>query len=75
TKDIELVISPVVYRTDPPLKITVKAGQNSTQHWDLNDTGQWYDFAVTCTQESKFYRRFAGRVETGQDSVSDPAMV
>lgn len=69
------MISPVAYRTNPALKIAVKAGQSSTQHWDLADTGHWYDFAVTCTQEIKFYRRFAGRVETGEDSVSDPAMV
>lgn len=75
TKDVELVISPVVYRSDAALKITVKAGQTSTRHWELKDTWQWYDFAVTCTQDTKFYRRFAGRVETGADSVSDPAMV
>ncbi|WP_335954625.1 phospholipase domain-containing protein, partial [Acinetobacter guillouiae] len=56
-------------------KISVKAGQTSTRHWELKDTWQWYDFAVTCTQDTKFYRRFAGRVETGADSVSDPAMV
>ncbi|CAG2157308.1 unnamed protein product [Oppiella nova] len=41
TKDVELVISPVVYRSDAALKITVKAGQTSTRHWELKDTWQW----------------------------------
>jgi len=34
-------------------------------------TGGWYDFTVAA---AAFERRFAGRLETGQDSVSDPAM-
>ncbi|MGR5475502.1 phospholipase domain-containing protein [Vibrio astriarenae] len=35
--------------------------------------GNWYDFTVTVPQGG-FTRRFAGRMETGKDSVSDPAM-
>ncbi|SPL69286.1 phosphocholine-specific phospholipase C [Acinetobacter stercoris] len=74
-KDVEFSISPLAYRADAPLKISVKAGQTITQHWKLQESRQWYDFAVTSGNDLKFYRRFAGRVETGQDSVSDPAMV
>ena len=33
--------------------------------------GGWYDFTATA---SGFTRRFAGRVETGRPSISDPAM-
>ncbi|WZB77258.1 phospholipase domain-containing protein [Achromobacter insuavis] len=40
----------------------------------LAASGQWYDFAVTCSSDPAFYRRFAGRVETGAHTVSDPAM-
>lgn len=39
--------------------------------WSLDFSGGWYDFTVTA---GAFERRFAGRMETGQDSVSDPAM-
>jgi phospholipase C len=39
--------------------------------WSLDFTGGWYDFTVTA---GAFERRFAGRMETGKDSVSDPAM-
>lgn len=75
SKEMEFSISPVAYRIDAPVKIKVPAGGTATQHWDLKDSWQWYDFAVTCTDDAKFYRRFAGRIETGKDSVSDPAMV
>ncbi|OTG82925.1 phosphocholine-specific phospholipase C [Acinetobacter sp. ANC 4648] len=73
-KDTEFSVTPVAYRTDPLQKILVKAGQTVTQHWGLKDVGYWYDFAVTCNSDPKFYRRFAGRVEIGEHSVSDPAM-
>ncbi|GAA4336547.1 phospholipase C, phosphocholine-specific [Pigmentiphaga soli] len=48
----------------------------STQslYWNLESTGCWYDFIVTCEADPSFQRRLAGRVETGRHSVSDPAM-
>lgn len=42
--------------------------------WPLGDSGNWYDFVVRCSAAPAFQRRFAGRIETGKDSVSDPAM-
>lgn len=74
-KEVEFSLSPIVYQSDSPVKLKVAAGQMVTQHWDLQDSWQWYDFAVTCSNDAKFYRRFSGRIETGLDSVSDPAMV
>ena len=62
------------YRTDGPWTATVNGGANVDQHWDLAASGQWYDFAVTCDADPAYYRRFAGRVETGKHTVSDPAM-
>lgn len=34
-------------------------------------SGGWYDVAVSC---GGFLRHFAGRIENGKDSISDPAM-
>jgi phospholipase C len=34
----------------------------------------WYDFIVTVAEDSTFQYRFAGHVETGRGSFSDPAM-
>ena len=36
--------------------------------------GAWYDFTVTLDGDDSYARRFAGRIETGQPSVSDPEM-
>ncbi|MDR5833961.1 phosphocholine-specific phospholipase C [Caballeronia sp. LZ034LL] len=42
--------------------------------WNLAQTGFWYDFEITSNTDRSFYRRIAGRMETGRHSVSDPAM-
>jgi phospholipase C len=57
-----------------PWSVRVKGGDDATMRWSLDATGNWYDFVVTCDADTAFYRRFAGRVETGRHSVSDPAM-
>ncbi|WP_459615068.1 phosphocholine-specific phospholipase C [Bordetella sp. 2513F-2] len=62
------------YRTDGPWTVTVAPGGMETLHWQLADSGQWYDFAVACNTDPAYLRRFAGRVETGRHTVSDPAM-
>jgi phospholipase C len=62
------------YRNDGPWTATVNGGATTNQHWELAASGQWYDFAVTCDADTSYYRRFAGRVETGKHTVSDPAM-
>ncbi|HMI64030.1 MAG TPA: hypothetical protein VK518_24100, partial [Puia sp.] len=42
---------------------------------DLKLAGhRWYDFTVRVDGFEGHARRFAGRVETGEDGVSDPAM-
>ena len=43
-------------------------------HWSLEASFGWYDFIVTVESDSTFLQRVAGHVETGRDSVSDPAL-
>lgn len=74
TAPVQFSIVSMAYRKDGPWTASVAGGATSTQHWSLADSGRWYDFAVTCDADPAFYRRFAGRVETGEHSVSDPAM-
>ncbi len=50
------------------------SGHPSELYWNLRSTGHWYDFVVTCDSDDGFSRRFAGHVETGRSSVSDPGM-
>ncbi|WP_420993727.1 phosphocholine-specific phospholipase C [Cupriavidus sp. 30B13] len=60
------------YRTDGPWTYTVNPGMQVEPYWTLDASGSWYDF--TLAMGTSFARRFAGRLETGKDGVSDPAM-
>ncbi|CAM4052406.1 phosphocholine-specific phospholipase C [Bordetella muralis] len=72
--DCTFTITPLAYREDGPWTVSVAAGAQESLHWELADSGRWYDFQVKCDSDAAFVRRFAGRVETGEHSVSDPAM-
>jgi phospholipase C len=52
----------------------LKAGETATLTIDTQSSHNWYDFVVRVAQLENFQRRFAGRVETGQWTYSDPAM-
>ena len=67
-------VTPLAYRDEGPRQVSVGAGVQASMHWSLRDSGGWYDFAVTCDSDPVYARRFAGRVETGKHTVSDPAM-
>ena len=55
-------------------ELTLASGHSHVLTWNLSGSGYWYDFTVTVAQQPGFARRFAGRLETGRDSISDPAM-
>ncbi len=50
----------------------IAPGKTRKKSWELHPSGNWYDFSVQ--SEEGYLHRFAGRVETGRHSVSDPAM-
>lgn len=54
-----------------PWMLTVPAGGNAEQNWTLAGSGNWYDFTLSAPNLT---RRFAGRVETGAATITDPAM-
>jgi phospholipase C len=60
------------YRSDGPWTYTVAPGMQMEPSWSLAGSGNWYDF--TLSMAGGFERRFAGRLETGKDGLSDPAM-
>ena len=41
---------------------------------DLSKSANWYDFTITISGNADFSRRYAGHVETGTLSQTDPAM-
>jgi phospholipase C len=54
--------------------ITITGGSNSSVLFDLTKSHQWYDFTVRINGKNSFEKRYAGHVETGQASYTDPAM-
>jgi len=59
------------YRTDGPWKLEMPARSARSIRWNLAASGHWYDFTATADNVSF---RFAGRLENGMHSMSDPAM-
>lgn len=41
---------------------------------NLEKSQRWYDFTITARDYPAFSKRYAGRVETGEAGISDPAM-
>jgi phospholipase C len=52
----------------------VAAGETATEHWALERSRGWYDLLVTVPGDAHFRRRYAGHVETGAASITDPKM-
>ncbi|WP_227460641.1 phosphocholine-specific phospholipase C [Cupriavidus pauculus] len=73
-KPCQFAVTAQAYRSDGPWTLSVAPGQIGELSWTLGDSGNWYDFAVACDLAPSWRRRIAGRIETGKDTVSDPAM-
>jgi phospholipase C len=52
--------------------IAISPGEKVEQRWLLESSSGWYDIAVS-SADTNYLRRFAGHVETGRSSTSDPA--
>jgi phospholipase C len=61
------------YKTGRKSK-TVSAGSETAILLDLRKSFGWYDFTVTINGADVFEKRYAGHVETGKNSFTDPAM-
>jgi len=57
-----------------PSTHTVAARGELTVRVPVTGSDCWYDFSVKVTGHPEYVRRFAGRVETGRHTVSDPAL-
>jgi phospholipase C len=58
----------------PPRNLTVPARGTIEDHWQLAASSGWFDLSVTSPDTPDFLRRFAGHVETGRPSTSDPGI-
>ncbi|MDB5457651.1 MAG: phospholipase phosphocholine-specific [Caulobacter sp.] len=72
---IEALVTPNAYDgAHNPWRIRIAPGAQVTHAWSLAKTGGWYDLSITVTAQSAWLQRLAGRVESGRDTVSDPAL-
>ncbi|MDB5419296.1 MAG: phospholipase phosphocholine-specific, partial [Phenylobacterium sp.] len=73
---VEVVVSPNAYaRARPRWRHRLAAGDSHAGLWDPPwATGGWYDYSVTVAGDPRYVWRFAGRIEGGGHSISDPAM-
>jgi phospholipase C len=53
---------------------TVEPGATLIESWNVVPADHWYDISVTATNDPAFLRQFAGHVETGKPSKTDPAI-
>jgi phospholipase C len=60
---------------------TFRTGQHAlasnetlSRYWSLDKFHGWYDFTLTVDNDPNFLQQLAGHVETGNESVTDPAI-
>jgi phospholipase C len=67
-------ISANAYFDATPSTQSVVARSETIVTRQLATSGGWYDFSVRVAGQTDYIRRFAGRMETGAPSITDPAM-
>jgi len=69
-----LSVIPNAYQTAlRPWTVELAAGAGAARHWPLTASRGWYDLSVRIEGQGGYLRRLAGRLETGADSITDPA--
>lgn len=72
-KSVKLTVKANAYLANKTWNIETNSSEKELV-WDMSEFGGWYDFTVTLADDATFSRRFAGRIETQEDSISDPYM-
>jgi phospholipase C len=62
------------YYTQKEIEFTLEADGERSEFWPLDRSYGWYDFRITTHSNPGFQNRLAGHLETGRDSMSDPAI-
>ena len=62
------------YYASKPMEVRVVARSKSTVRLPLASSSNWYDYSLRVSGSPGWLRRFAGHLENGLPSISDPAM-
>jgi phospholipase C len=60
--------------TGDRITLSINSGRSDSPYFALAQSFGWYDLLVTLASDPSISYHFAGHVETGRDSISDPAM-
>jgi phospholipase C len=60
--------------TDEMTEHILKPHGELSEFWSLHSSYGWYDFTITTDSDPSFQQRLAGHLETGHDSMTDPAI-
>lgn len=74
SKALKLEIMDNVYKNSPSKHITLEPLQKLKVLMNLKNSSSWYDFTVATPEHKGYTRQFAGHVETGEVSITDPFM-
>ncbi|MBS1744921.1 MAG: phospholipase C, phosphocholine-specific [Bacteroidetes bacterium] len=58
----------------PTRIISLNNQQQVTESFNLENNFNWYDLSIKVKGKNNFEKRYAGRVETGEHGITDPAM-
>lgn len=73
-QDIELEIIDNAYGNARVYPVVTARQKNKPVLLDLKKSANWYDFTVRLKNKPSTAYSFAGHVETGEESITDPAM-
>ena len=62
------------YYGNAPSEVRVVARSRSSLRLPLAASSNWYDYSLGVNEFPGWFRRFAGHLENGLPSISDPAM-
>lgn len=71
---LSLVVGTGAYLDAAPWELRLAPGQQAQRRWNMQASGGWYDVTLKLPALTAYLRRWAGRIETGRDGISDPAM-
>lgn len=60
--------------THQTIKLRLEPNGERSEFWSLDRSYGWYDLTITTGADPRFRHRLAGHLETGRDSMSDPAI-
>jgi phospholipase C len=74
--EVSVLVTDNAYNTGGPYEEAVSSGAAYSKSVPTASSGNWYDLTVAVSSggTSCLTRRYMGRMETGADTVSDPAM-